>query len=339
MGIAATSWVISHPSFMEPELILQQNQASGAFELLAERNPRIKIGAEDKNVYIRRLDMRSKVQINQAAGNLIPSAEIAPSLISAPTYLQRVRAEYDHHDTAMSAAWGVNLVDAQRLAMRQGHFQLLRNNLLVGVQPANGEGLLNAAGATAVTLPPDTFGNDSARTYDNGQMAIFLLSQLQATKARTMQLGTPRRFVFLGPQRIFGLFEYTNIVQLTSYQRPGAGSETTVGVVEQIAKMNGDEVEWAYDDTLIGQGTGGTDMILCVMPEIDVPNVHTINTNEFGKLSPNFKACCIMYADVAAPVEIPTPLPGGAIDVLSEMRASPGWAVRPEAVTQISMTY
>jgi hypothetical protein len=339
MGIAATSWVITHPSFMEPELILQQNQASGAFETLAGRNPRVKIGSEDKNIYIRRLDVRTKVQINQAHGNLLPSASIVPSLISAPTYLQRVRAEYDHHDTAMAAQWGTSIVEAQRLAMRQGHFQLLRNNLLYGVLPANGEGLLNANGATAVSLPPDSFGNTTARTYDNGQMAIFLLSQLSATKTRTYQLGTPRRFVFIGPQRILSLFEYQNIVQLTTYQRPGAGSATTTGTVMDIAKLNGDEVIWAYDDTLIGQGAGGTDAILCVMPEIETPSTGLINTNEFAKLTPGFKDCTVMYTDVAAPVEIPTPLPGGAIDVLSEMRSSPGWAVRPESLTIMSMTY
>lgn len=339
MGIAATSWVITHPSFMEPELILQQNQASGAFEALAGRNPRVKIGSEDKNIYIRRLDVRTKVQINQAAGNLLPSASIVPSLISAPTYLQRVRAEYDHHDTAMAAQWGTSIVEAQRLAMRQGHFQLLRNNLLYGVLPANGEGLLNANGATAVTLPPDSLGNTTARTYDNGQMAIFLLSQLSATKTRTYQLGTPRRFVFIGPQRIMSLFEYQNIVQLTTYQRQGAGSATTAGTVVDIARLNGDEIIWAYDDTLIGQGAGGTDAILCVMPEIDTPSAGLINTNEFAKLTPGFKDCTVMYTDVAAPVEIPTPLPAGAIDVLSEMRSSPGWAVRPESLTIISITY
>jgi hypothetical protein len=46
-----------------------------------------------------------------------------------------------------------------------------------------------------------------------------------------------------------------------------------------------------------------------------------------------------MYADVAAPIEIPTPLAGGAIDVQSEMRASPGWIVRPEALTILNIVY
>ena len=47
----------------------------------------------------------------------------------------------------------------------------------------------------------------------------------------------------------------------------------------------------------------------------------------------------LQYLDVSAPVKIPTSIPGGAIDVLSEMRASPGWPVRPEALSLISMQY
>ena len=171
-------------------------------------------------------------------------------------------------------------------------------------------------------------------------MAVFLLSQILQTKQRTMQLGLPHRFAILGPQRILGLFEYQNIVQLTSYQRAGAGSQSTAGVVKDVAeKWNGDSIDWVYDDTLIGQGGGGTDAILVVMPEVEKPRGRVWNTNDFATLSPGLSACTLMYADMAAPVEIPTPLAGGAIDVLSEMRASPGWGIRPEAVTIISMTY
>jgi hypothetical protein len=45
-----------------------------------------------------------------------------------------------------------------------------------------------------------------------------------------------------------------------------------------------------------------------------------------------------MFTDMAAPREIPTPI-AGAIDVLSEMRSTAGWAVRPEAITILSMAY
>src|SRR6266478_4298077 len=120
MANLATSWVITHPSFMEPELLLQYNQASGAFNMLATGNPLIKIGSEDKYVYIRQLSVRSKVQTGQGSGNQIPSATVVTSMISTPTYLNRTRAEYDHHDTAMMAMWGTSIVEAQRLAMRQG---------------------------------------------------------------------------------------------------------------------------------------------------------------------------------------------------------------------------
>jgi len=339
MANLATSWVIVHPAFVEPDLLLQYNQASGAFSTLAGENPLVKIGSEDKYVYIRRLDVRTKVATGQASGNQLPSATVVPSMISTPTYLNRTRAEYDHHDTAMMAEWGTNIVEAQRLAMRQGHFQLLRNMLLYGNLPANGEGLLNTNGATAVSLPADSFGNDTVLTYDNGQMATFLLTQIQATKTRTMSLGLPNRFVILGPQRVLGQFEYQNIVQLVAYQRAGAGSASTAGTVKDVAGWNGDTVDWVYDDTLIGAGQGGADAVLVVMPELKKPANAVWNTNEFATLAPGLAATTLMYADMAAPMEIPTPLAGGAIDVLSEMRASPGWVVRPEALTIISMIY
>jgi hypothetical protein len=46
-----------------------------------------------------------------------------------------------------------------------------------------------------------------------------------------------------------------------------------------------------------------------------------------------------MFTDMAAPREIPVPLAGGAIDVLSEWRMTTGWGIRPEAIRLISMQY
>jgi hypothetical protein len=208
--------------------------------------------------------------------------------------------------------------------MRQGHFQLARNALLYGMNPANGEGLINTAGATAVSLPPDQFGNQSVTTYDNGQMAIFLLTQISAMKTRTNQLGIGRKFTILGPQRVLSAFEYQNIVQLVQYQRAGAGSTSTAGVVKDMLEMNEDEILWVYDDTLQGQGAGGTDAVIITMPEVQKPVGSKINTNEFARLAPGIEATTLMYCDMAAPREIPTPLPGGAIDVLSEWRITSG---------------
>jgi hypothetical protein len=335
----ATSWVQTHPSFMEPDFIVQYNQASGAFNALAGGNPRVKIGSEDKQVFIKTLKLSSKVSSSASWANQLPSATVIPDMISFPTYLNRTAAEYDHHDTAQMGAWGLSVVEAQRLAMRQGHFQHLRYMLLNGNLPGNGEGLLNTNGATSVNLPSDSFGNASVRSYDNGQMAQFFLSQLLATKSRTYQLGQPARFVVLGPQRTLGQFEY-NIVQLTSYQRPGGGTDSTKGTLVNVAGMSGDTIEWCYDDTLQNQSGAGVDTVLIVMPELEKPKIqNSINTNAFAEVTPSMNACTLMYTDMAAPREIPTPLRGGAIDVVTEIRASPGIGVRPEGVTIVLMTY
>jgi hypothetical protein len=324
---------------MMPDTLMPYSQASGAFELLASGGPLIRLADGDLYAYIKRVDLRTRMAAGQSAYNQLPGVNFALQQISAPTYLMRVRAEYDHHDTAAMSRWGLSIVDAHRLGMRQATFQLMRNALLYGFNPGNGEGLVNATGATASTLPADSAGNTTVVTYDNGQMAFFLISQISAIKTRTNQLGIGHKFVVVGPQRTLGAMEYQNIVQLTSYQRPGAGSQSTAGVLRDVLAMNDDDIVWAYDDTLIGKGAGGNDAVIIVMPEVEQPKGSRINTNEFAKLTPSLEACTLMLADMAAPREIPVPLAGGAIDVLAEQRCTSGWAVRPEAITIVTMQY
>ena len=339
MANISPAFVQVHPSYMMPDTLMPYSQASGAFELLASGAPLIRLSDGDLYAYIKRVDLRTRMAAGQSAYNQLPGVNFALSQISAPTYLLRVRAEYDHHDTAAMARWGLSIVDAHRLGMRQATFQLIRNGLIYGFNPSNGEGLINASGATAITLPADSAGNTTVVTYDNGQMAFFVISQISAIKTRTNQLGIGRKFVVIGPQRTLGAMEYQNIVQLTSYQRVGAGSTSTAGLIKDVLEMNDDEIIWGYDDTLIGKGAGGNDAVLIVMPEVEQPKGAAINTNEFAKLTPSLTACTLQFCDMAAPREIPVPLAGGAIDVLAEQRVTSGWAVRPEAVTIVTMQY
>jgi hypothetical protein len=333
----ASSYVIVNPSFMEPGIILPYVQASGAFDTLAEGEPLVRLSDGDLYVYIKRIDVRTRMAAGQSAYNMLPSVTTTLSMISSPSYLMRVRAEYDHHDTSAYSKWGVNITDLNRLGMRQGHFQLARDALLNGFNPANGEGLLHTQGATATSLPPDSSGNTTLVTYDNGELGVWFLSQISALKIRCNQLGIGRRLVILGPQRILGPMEYQNIVQLTQYQKAGAGSTSTAGVIKGVSAMNEDTITWVYDDTLMGKGSGGNDAVILVMPEVRKPNGGKINTNEIAKLAPGIEACTLMYADMGAPREIPTPMVGGAIDVLSEWRITPGWGIRPEAISILTI--
>jgi hypothetical protein len=341
MGSVNPSYAIVNPSFVEPGIILPYVQASGAFATLAGEEPLVRLGDGDLYVYMKRLDVRTRMAAGQAAYNQLPSVSIALSMISTASYLLRVRAEYDHHDTAAMGNWGLNMVEAQRLGMRQGHFQLARNALLYGLNPVNGEGLLNAQGAVSVPLPPDSNGNDTVVTYDNGELGVWLLTQISSLKTRTNQLGIGRHFTILGPQRTLAAMEYQNIVQVVQFQRAGAGSVTTKGMFQSVLGDNGDTISWVYDDTLIGKGVGGgeNDAVIIVMPEVKKPVGSRINTNEIAKIAPGIEACTLMYADMAAPREIPTPLAGGAIDVLSEWRITSGWGVRPETITIATMQY
>jgi hypothetical protein len=262
-------------------------------------------------------------------------------MISTATYRLQTRAQYDNFDEAATGAWGYALPEALRLAARQGIAQQLRNALLYGYNPANGEGLLNTAGATRVNLGADSNGNTGYSTWDSGQLAQFLLNMIGNLKTTTLQIGQPLRMVFLAPQRFIQQISYGGIVSLTQFQRIGAGVETAAGLVETVAQWaGGDDVSFAADDTLIGQGYGGTDAIILVAPELKIPHANArINTNVFATLTPNQTATTLMLCDVAAPTEIPTPLPDGGITTLYTMRSTSGWGIRPEGMTILSAAY
>lgn len=330
---------VINPSFMEPGVLMPFTQSSGWAECLADGQPLPRLSEGDLAVYMKRIDLRTKTAAGQSAYNSLPSVSIVSSLISTPTYLLRVRAEYDHHDTAAAGRYGYSIAEAYRLGMRQGMFQLARSAGLYGFNPASGEGIVNTPGAVAVTLPPDSNGNTTISTYDNGQMASFFTQQFLAIMTRTNQLGQARKFTILGPQRTLGLMQI-NIVQVTQFQRDGGGTASTAMVVDEILSMaGGGQVTWAYDDTLIGKGIGGSDLVIMVMPEVQQPPARKLNTNTFADLGPGVGINTVMYCDSAAPREIPCPLPGGAIDVLAEWRISSGWAVRPESIQLLSIPY
>ena len=341
MSVFAPSYVTVNPNYMLPELILQYSLASGAFETLAGEAPMTRLGESDLYVYAKTVRLTTQVQSGQSTANQLPSASVVPQMISTPTYRMQTRAQYDGFDEAAAAHWDIALPLAMRLAARQGIAQQLRNALLYGYNPQNGEGLANTAGATAINLGADSNGNTSYSLWDSGQLAQFLLNMIAALKVRTLQIGQPLRLVFLAPQRFITTISYSGVVQLTQFQRVGAGVETAAGVVESVAKWaGGDDVSFAVDDTLIGQGSGGSDLILLVAPELKKPKANaSINTNAFADLTPNMTSTSIMLCDMAAPKEIPTPIPDGGITTLFTLRSTSGWGIRPEALTLLSAIY
>ena len=339
MSLQAGAYQITSPSFMEPEILLQYSQASGFVDTLADGQLRTRLGEDDLLVYMKQLNLRTRTAAGQASANELPSVDIAASMISTPSYRYQVRSIYDHHDVAAGGNWGFSTVEAYRLGMRQAHFTLARDACLYGMNPQNGEGLLNAPGITKTNLPPDPNQNTTIRTYDNGAMAFLLAQLILGIKTSTLQLGIGKTFCILGPQRDLGLLEY-NVVQLVQFQRSGAGTTSTAGTLKEILMSNGDTLIWAYDDSLIGQGSNGSDAILIVMPELTKPaGKSPVNVNEFAKLAPGNIVNTTMYCDMAAPREIISPLAGGATDFLTEWRTTSGWAVRPQAVTLLSATY
>lgn len=341
MSALAPSFITANPHYMMPELIMQYSLATGAFDLLATGNPMVRIGENDLYVYAKKLQLTTQVSANQSTVNQLPSASIIPSMISTPTYRMQTRAQYDNFDTAATGNWGYSLPEGMRLAARQGIAQQLRNALLYGFNPTNGEGLVNTNGATTQNLGSDSNGNPGYSTWDSGQLAQFLLNMIGAAKVRTNTIGVPLRVTFCAPQRFVSQIGYGGIVSLTQFQRIGAGVDVAAGVVEDIAnRVGGDKIEFVADDTLIGQGASGTDLIIMNFPELKINRQNPmVDTNQFPGLAPNQLATSVMLTDVAAPTEIPTPIADGGTTVLYTQRATPGWGIRPEAFTLLSASY
>ena len=172
-------------------------------------------------------------------------------------------------------------------------------------------------------------------------MAEFLLQQILDIQVAAFQLGIPQRVVVTGPQRVLGYMSKVGVVQLTSYQRPGGGTMTTAQMVKEINEEWEDNVLFTYDDTLIGKGTGGSDLVIITIPELGIQDDSEPNTNEFGaNMSPGLMASNTQYVDMPAPREIYSGTsPQGYIHVTAEMRATSGWVFRPELLILASMPY
>ena len=326
------------PNYTEPGLIRTYAQPSGAFEACLPGGAlAVRIGDDDLFVYVNSYDIRTNAQAAQSAGNFLPSMSLRASFDKTATYLLRNRCVYNHHDVSAAAHYALGLPEELETTQRQGIFMMERDMLLYGMNPDNNEGLLNASGATAVTLPPDSYGNSTLATYDPNQLAIFFLNQIVALQAGMWQGGQRLKVHLLGPQRILLAMAESGVVQLTSFQRDGAGSQTVSGMIQTIAERNSMGFEWFYDDTLIGKGAGGTDMVIMTAPEIEPPKIEGLDIAPFNEGKPSLNAINTMYTAFAAPIKIPTPIPDGGITVVLETRSTSGWNWRPQGLYLISI--
>src|SRR5271163_4297805 len=101
--IQAHAYVTLNPSFVEPEFLVQYSQRSGFVDILADGQLRQRLAEDDLLVYMKQLNVRTKIAASQAGSQELPSVDIQATMIQAPTYLLQVRNEYNHHDVAAGA--------------------------------------------------------------------------------------------------------------------------------------------------------------------------------------------------------------------------------------------
>jgi hypothetical protein len=339
MAINVQTQIKASPATDIPGLIMPFSQPSGAFLAISNGAPEVRLGDEDQYVYVKRLDIRTATIGGQSSSNQFPGVDIDATMVSTPTYLLRNSVEFDHHESNRAGMWGFPVDQAYVLGMNQGFFQQMRVANLYGMTPSNGEGLLNTNGASATNLPVDQFNNSTFSTYDNGSMYSYILELARQVMAQTYQFGVEQRMTILGPTRVISRWQ-TSVVQLTNFQREGAGTATIASAIKAVLKESGVTVEFGYDDTMIGKGSGGKDAVLICLPDIQVPKMQgNINTNAFAELQPSLTGCNVMYQNVAQPTQKRVPLAKGFQEIMSEIRITSGWGLRPEAIMILSGTY
>jgi hypothetical protein len=69
MAAITPSFTRVSPSYVMPEWILQYQQASGAFELLASGDPMIRLSEGDQYVYGKTLYLKTEIAVGQVDGS------------------------------------------------------------------------------------------------------------------------------------------------------------------------------------------------------------------------------------------------------------------------------
>lgn len=331
-----TAKIQVQPSYTMPGMVVQQSLVSGFTGLLGGGNVQARLNASDVAVYMQSLKFKANSVISQNPANQLPSGvELMPEMRSIPTYFIRAKAEYDMHDVAAAGNWNVSLEAAIKLALKQSHFERIRDAALYGVNATNHEGILNAPNIATATLPADSHANTGFIDYDNGELLVWLLNRINDVTSRTFTSGAPVRLAFLMPVRLLNKLT-TGIVQLVTYQRVGAGSNSVEGTLHSVMEWNGKTLEFYVDNTLIGKGDGGTDGIILAIPELVDQSDNAFNTNVFASLQPNITANIVQMCDTPEPVFYTVPLSMQNNEIMSEQKIIPAWGLRPEAITFIS---
>ena len=339
--ILAPSLLKVSPAYTMPGTVMSFQQASGFESLLSKGGIKVMLNEFDKYAYVHYADIRTKAAAGQNYANQLPSVDIELDFGQTATYLHQVNATWNRRDVGSVSQWNFNLVEAQRYGMRQGIYQNIRNAALYGLNPSLGEGILNTVGATVISsIPADPFGNSTVTTIDNGWMSQQIINIMAAIQVRTLQSGRPCRMTICGPQRVLAQYWETQVVQVTQYQRPGAGTATIREVIDNVTLFaNGNRIDWVYDDTLIGKGPNGYDAVIFALPEIEKPYAGVINTNEWADTNPSISDTIVLLADKTAPTEVTMPIALDATSLSMEMLTTSGWALRPECITILGAQY
>lgn len=346
MSVGQSSLIMLDRSMVVPGVMVQRAQKRGTLNLIAGGKPKNVLNQNVQKVYINGIRYRGLAKASREPGNELPSVSFNTTQKATNAYWLSTSTKYSVWDDDNAKFSGLNAPQIQNMIAHGAIADLTAILALYGTGEGMSEGIMNSPGVFEENLPADSNGALSLRTYDAGEFAQYFLQLTVDAETRMLTVGLDREQVLnvLMPQRVLGYLRRSSVIKLTSgIQRDGGGVHTIEGRIQAVATSpNGNiSINFYVDDTLIGKGAGGSDAVVMCYPGFpDTPD-DIYNTDALAALPNSIQEMVAMYTAHSQPMEIESPAVDGSQGVYTtyHTKVTPGWALRPEAVTILSLPY
>jgi hypothetical protein len=290
-------------------------------------------------LYLPTLDkVHTPTTVGQQWRGGVDSAQFSTSQLAWQYYTIQSRMEYTDQQAAKLAKMlpGIGIDSLLDKLCRQGINQRRHYGAIFGFDPAQTQGLVKQ-GITE-SLPADSDSHTTISTYNADELLAFLASQ--AREAMNNSYGMAKPVVFMSSVRLVNYIK-TVMVNLTSYQMPGAGVDSIGGAYSRIVGewLGVGKVEFIGDDLLKEAGTAGDDLIILVAPGLTEQDLTKPEFSQYllGDLPANMMNTFIDNA--GGLVKTVNPIMNRVSSADYSLQTTPGAVIRQAAVRVIEADF
>lgn len=277
-GIAAMQRVFPHVA--APKIIYKQAQSVPFLKYIGGNIEYQDIEGAEK-VYWNVVSGGGNARASKSSmSQSISEVFVRNSQLETGVYYVQARSVLADDEDARASKMGLPLQALQNAAAQSVMAQAMHRGTLFGFNGASGEGLVNASGVGANTLPADSQGNAGVAEYLADELFDYLLNRIQVAEGATRNMAKVTYMAM--PVAIYNSVVNTKIVKLTAYANAG-GTRTIGQAINETRRATGQpEIDFICDDSLAGKGASGKDLIILGLPNIRQLGVIGMDTNAFG---------------------------------------------------------